>query len=351
MAVATTSQFWNTRMNGGDPTSLTGTNNASFTLSSGSGSVSGDYWSITNGIYAITPTTENLTMFAVFKYSSIPSDDTILMVLDNGTYRVEVKSFNQKLKLVGATTVTSIELDPSMTTVDAVPLVLRLTLDSDGNAKLYMREIIEDDDGNEHFLSVTAKASTSATIQFGNTTGTVDWATVYVTTLGAFSPDELAPSDFATDTLLRMAISIVQTLKDSKRTYLKTHVDDSAIKYGYDVSFSMLSRLTPPFINVILREIRSPTFAALGGGRIDQDYEILVYVTTRGTTHEDAYRTGLNIVGECFDEIYTTTGLKGTTDSLTSYSLELDSKLEDEVKSCTHLLTLSYTRRINTRHR
>jgi len=78
---------------------------------------------------------------------------------------------------------------------------------------------------------------------------------------------------------------------------------------------------------------------------------VLIYVTSRGTTYEDAYRQCLNIVGEVFDELYTTTGLNGTTDSLAEYDLELQAKLDDEVTICTHLLTLTYMRRINMRRR
>ena len=169
--------------------------------------------------------------------------------------------------------------------------------------------------------------------------------------MGAFSPLELAPSDLATDTLLRMGLSIVNSLRDSRRAHLKTHLDAGSIRYGYDISQEMLSRSIPPFIHVVLQGLGSPTFAALGGGRIDQEYDVLIYVTTRGTTYEDAYRLGLNIVGECFDELYTTTGLNGTTDSLYEYSLELQSRMDDEVTICTHLLTLTYMRRLNMRHR
>jgi len=232
------------------------------------------------------------------------------------------------------------------------PLIMRLTLDGSGNARLYLRELIEDDDAQIAYLSVAgASSSGTKTIKWGNDTGNVKWASVYATDMGAFGPDELGPSDLTTDTLIRMGLSVVQAIRNSKRTYLKTHLDDSSINYGYDISNSMLSRTMPPFINVILQRLSSPTFAALGGGRIDQDYDVLIYVTSRGTTYEDAYRQCLNIVGEVFDELYTTTGLNGTTDSLTEYDLELQAKLDDEVTICTHLLTLTYMRRINMRRR
>jgi len=133
--------------------------------------------------------------------------------------------------------------------------------------------------------------------------------------------------------------------------YLKTHLDDSQIRYGFDVSSEMISRTPAPIVNVLLRGIDSPIFAALGGGEVDQSYEVLIYVITRGTNYENAFRTGLNIIGEIFDEVYTTTGLKGTTDSLNEYSLELDHKMNNEHLTCVHLLTLTYDRRINMRRR
>lgn len=356
MAIATTSQFWTTRLNGENPTSpsIAGEqNNQAFAVTGSGATASGDNWQVTDARYNITPTENDLTLLAVFFYTTAPNNDEVLMTLDNGDYKVEVKAdgTTQKVKLVGASTVTSPELDIAMADDEPIPLILRLTLDSSGNARLYMREIMEDDDGSTHFLSVTAASGSSDTISFGNNSGNVKWGSVYVSKHGAFTPDELMPSDFATDTLLRMGMSIVNQLKNSKRMFLKSHMDESAIKYGFDVSRSMLSRLTPPVIHVMLRGINSPEFAALGGGRIDQEYEVVVYVTTRGTNYENAYRLCLNIAGEVFDEIYTNTGLLGTTDSLNDYSLELAHKFDDDDVVCTHMLTFTYLRRINMRHR
>ena len=352
MAIATTTQFWTSRLNGDDPTSPTVTRNNTVFSATGSGaSASGGDWVVTDARYSQTASTAGNTLLACLSYTVVPNADEVLMAIDNGTHRVEVKASSQKVKLVGSSTATSDDLDISMTEENPVPLVLRLTLDASGNARLYMREIIEDDDAQVHYLSVTGASSSANQVAWGNNTGTVKWSSVYASTHGAFGPDELAPSDFATDTLIRMALSIVQTLKDSQRMYLKTHVDDSAIRYGFDLSAEMLSRQPAPFVNVVLRDIRSPQFAALGGGQVDQTYEVLVYVITRGTNYENAFRTGLNIVGEAFDEIYTTTGLLGTTDSLIEYTLELDHRLNTEDMTCVHLLTFTYDRRINMRRR
>ena len=352
MAIATTSQFWTSRMIGENPTSPTITeNNVVFSATGSGASASSGYWAVTNAQYHITPTTSDYTIFTVIKYGSTPSANEVLLSLDNGDYHVEVQASGGKVKLVGATTATSDDLDILMAEDNPVPLTLRLTLDASGNAKLYMREIIEDDDGSTHYLSVTGSSGTGKKINFGAGSGNVQFGSVYVSTHGAFSPDELAPSDFVTNTLLRMALSTVDLLKNSQKTYLKTHVDNSSIKYGFDVSKSMIMRLSPPIINVMLRTLTSPTFAALGGGRVDQQYQTVVYVTTRGTNYENAYRTALNIAGEVFDEVYKNTGLNGTTDSLIEYSLDLDHKLDDDDTVCTHMLTFTYLRRINMRTR
>ena len=354
MSIATRTQYWTSRLNGENPTAPTvaNTQNNEAWAATGSGaSASGGYWSVTDARYHIVPSTTNYTMLSLLKYTTAPDNGEVLMKLDNGTKKVEVHAFGQKVKLVGATTVTSEDLDISMVTDNPIPIMLRLTLDSSGNARLYMREIVEDDDGQVHYLSVAGATGSSARMEWGNNTGSVQWASVYATTFGAFAPDELMPSDFATDTLSRMALSIVELLKDSERMYLKTHVDNSAIKYGFDISNAMLSRMQPPLIHVMLEKIQSPEFNALGGGRIDQQYEVIVYVTTRGTNYENAYRLGLNIVGEVFDEVYRNTGLNGTTDSLNDYNLTLDHKFDDDDTICTHILSFTYLRRINMRTR
>ena len=56
-------------------------------------------------------------------------------------------------------------------------------------------------------------------------------------------------------------------------------------------------------------------------------------------------------MGEVFDELYVNTGVEGTTDSIISYSADLDSKMDDDETVCVHVLTLTYMRRIDMRHR
>lgn len=355
MAVATKLEYWNSRMNGTDPTTLPGSLNDDWGGSGGA--ASGDYWLATNSTtYTITPSTTNLTLVAVFSFSDTadyPAAGTALMVLDNGSYRAEVRSkgSGDKLDLVGSTTVTTRDLDIDKQDDEAIDIILRLTLASDGTANLYAREMIYDDDAVIMFYSVTGSSSSGATVAWGNTDGTVRWASVYYSKFGAFAPDELMTSDFAQDTLARMGMAIVNQLKNSKRMYLKTQVDDDSIVYGYDLSMNRLTKMIPPVIHVVIEGIDSPTFDTLGGTKVRQNYDVRVLVTTRGTNYEDAYREGINIMGEVFDEIYKNTGVKGTTDSIISYTADLDVKIDDDDTVCTHQMVFTYQRLIDMRHR
>lgn len=363
MAIATTNQYWTSRMNGGDPSDLTGygQDNESFTLSGGvggDGSVVGGAWQIASAsggqVWSVTPTTNEYTIITCFKYSSAPADGTVLMKLDNGTHAVEVQASSNanKVKLVGDATVTSRELDLSQTDdFDAVPIILRLTLTSAGTARLYMREIIEDSDAQTNYLEVTADTGSSKTIQWGNTDGTILWNNVYATNMGAFSPDELSTSSFVSDSLLRMGLSIVERLKDSKRFFLKNMINNSSIVYGYDISSQMVSRLAPPTIHVILQSLESPEFDTLGGSRITQNYQVILFITTRGTDYQNSYRTAMEIAGDAFDELYTNTGLQGNTDSLIDYNITFDTKTDDDEVICVHRMELTYMRRLNLLHR
>lgn len=362
MSIATTAQYWTSRMNGGNPANLTdyGQDNKSFTISGSAldGSVVGESWKIVsdNGgqEWSLTPTTSEYTVVLSLKYNTAPSDGTILLTLDNGVHKVHIESTgnNETLRLVGTTTVVTPNLDlTEADTFEALPIMLRLTLASDGSAKLYMREIIEDDDGNDKSLTVTGATGSSKLVKWGNLAGEVTWNNVYVSEMGAFSPDEMSTSPFVTDSLLRMGMSMVQRLKDSKRFYLKNYVDDSSIVYGYDISSQMVSRIPPPSIHLILRQMDSPTFTTLGGTRIEQNFTVVIFITTRGTDYKNAYRTGMEVAGDIFDELYTNTGLLGTTDSLTNYLIQFDTKMDDDEVVCVHRMEMTYMRRLNMLHR
>lgn len=355
MAIATTTQYWTSRMYGGDPSDLTsGQDNESFTATGSGGAVSGEGWAITDQVWSLSPSQSALTLVACFKYTTAPDDGEVLMLLDNGTYTVQVEATGdaQTLRLVGATSTVTRSLDLGMAdTFDPVPVILRLTLDASGNAVLYTREMVYDGLGSASYYSVTGAAGSSGSVQWGNTTGNLLWNNVFVSTFGAFSPDEMSTSPFVTDTLLRMGLGIVQTLKDSQRFYLKNFVDDSSIVYGYDISSQMVSRIPPPSIHVILAKTDSPTFTTLGGTKVDQMFTMTLFITTRGTDYSEAYRTGASILGDVFDELYTTTGLKGNTDSLVDFTVNFDTKRDDDEVVCVHRLEVGYMRRTNMHHR
>tara|TARA_R110000744_G_scaffold26942_3_gene66034 strand:+ start:638 stop:1687 length:1050 start_codon:yes stop_codon:yes gene_type:complete len=349
-------------MNGGIPSSLTGygQNNESFTLAgTGSdGSAVGESWQIASAgsgqLWSVTPSTADYTIVTCLKYSVTPNNDTVLMMLDNGDYKVEVKATgdDQTLKVVGATTVITRDLDLKQADAfDAVPIMLRLTLSAGGVARLYMREIIEDDLASTNYIQINGASGSSKKIQWGNNDGTIIWNNVYVTNMGAFNPDELSTSPFVSDSLLRMGLSVVQLLKDSKRFFLKNQVNDSSIVYGYDISSQMISRIAPPSIHVILQKMDSPDFETVGGTRIRQFFTLVLFITTRGTDYKNAYRMGMEIAGDAFDEVYTNTGLKGTTDSLTDYSITFDTKMDDDEVICVHKMEITYMRQLNMLHR
>ena len=357
MAIATKTQYWTSRLNGTDPASPSGTFNDAWTETGSGGSASGDYWIIdSNGSWSRVPSSTAYTMVASIEFSDaadIPANGTVLMRLDNGVKRVEVRSKGNTstLDLVGATTVTTPDLDLSLAEERPVPVILRLTMDASGNARLYMHEIIEDDDAVTHYLSVTGSSSSSKEVRWGNSDGTVKWATLYFSNAGDFGPDELMPSDFAQDALVRMGLGVVEQLQNSKRLFLKTQVSNSSINYAYDLSSDMVNRIATPSVHVMIKELASPLFESLAGAKISQNYNVIVFVVTKGTNYENAYRLGLNIMGDVFDELYTNTGLLGTTDSLISFNAELDTRKDDDDVVCVHRLDLQYMRRIDMRHR
>jgi len=356
MAIATTTQWWDARLNGENP-ELPDTTNTNTTWSktgAGTPAASGGAWRVSDNDYNFVPTTTAYSMVVCLDYDSAPNAGEQIMFMDNGTYSVGVEvAAGGAFSLVGATTATTGDLDPDMTEEVAIPTIMRLTLTTDGVARLYPLQIIEDDDGAIVYLEVTATndVSGSKKIQWGNNTGTIDWNNVYATTFGAFTPDELAMSDFSTNTLLRMGLQTVQLLKDSKRMHLKNFVDDSAIVYGYDLSSQMITRLTPPSVHVVLQNIKSPNFEALSGTRTRQEYDVKMFITTRGTDYKNAYRLGVNIMGDIFDDLYLNTGLSGTTDSLIAFTSDFDTKMDDDEVICVHVLTLTYMRQVSMLHR
>jgi len=364
MGIAESSHYWVSRLAGNDPTDPYGDFNNAWTLKWGDledGSNQGAYWRVVADPlayehasgqvwkYTIDDSKNDLTLICAIHIEEVVDEDFPILTLDNGTYRVEVRSNGDfsKLKLVGTSTVLTPELDFAMNEEEAVPILLRLTLDSNGLATLYMSEIIEDDDGNQHYIQVTGYASEEQGAFFGNNKGTVDYYLTYFTDFGAYSPDEMDMSDWVTNSLIQTGLAVVETLKSSRRYYLTNHVTDSSIVYGYDLSSnSFVNRVPSPSVHVLTQKIQSPDFLTLAGKRTDQRYNIILYVTTKGTDYKNAYRTGLSIMGECFDELYTQTGLQSGVDSIVSYQASFDSKMDNDQFICVHTLQLTYMKKV-----
>ncbi len=362
MGIAPSSAFWSSRLAGNDPTAPVGDNNTAFTLASGDagdGSSTSGYWRIVSGsggqIWSRTASADgDMTVVAAFKFVSAPDNGETLLSLDNGSKKIELKSKGNttSLDFVGATTTTITDLDLSNTEDRARTLMVRITLDHSGNsAKLYLFEIVEDDDAQTHYKEVVPASGSSAAIKWGNTTGSVDWSSIYYTNDGSYSPDQLELSSFTTNALLRTGLNIVNVLKDSQRYYLKDVVGDANIMYAYDLSSNMISRSEPPAVHVFIKKLDSPTFATLSGTKTDQNYTAIIYVVTKGTDYTNAYRLGISIMGDVFDELYTKTGLEGGIDSLVSYDAELDNKLDPDEVVCVHILRLTYMKRIDMKRR
>ena len=352
MAIATTEQFWTSRINGENPTSPSNTNHNEAWTASGSGAAEGDYWKITSSAYySVTPSSsDDLTILATMFYpnaSDIPADGTTLIRLRSDSHRVEVQSTGTAtgLKIVGATTSTFTDLDLTKAEVEPYITTIRLTLDADGNANMYIHEIMEDDFGTQRYLSVVGTADTTGRdITWGSNDGETKWGSVYATHHGAFNPDELGMSAFYQSTLNRLGLAIRDTLRNSKRGNIK-ELPDSSIVYGYDLSSSMIMRLSPPTIHVIVAGTGSDEFETLGGTSIQTQNEANIMVTTKGTDYQESYRLGLRIMGDVFDELYTATGLNGSKDSIVGYQLALDTKLDNDEMVCIHNLTVVYMRR------
>ena len=178
MAISGRAHFWTSRTAGRDPASPIGANNTAFSLTgTGSdGAVVNNAWRISSAgsgqLWSVAHST-GMTIVAGLKFITAPTNNAVIMSLDNGTHRVEVRSNGDlaKLKLVGSSTATTHDLDLDASEQDGVPVLLRLTLDSSGNARLYMREIIEDNAGANHFLSVTGSSSSSAGAVWGKSIG------------------------------------------------------------------------------------------------------------------------------------------------------------------------------------
>ena len=359
MTVSKTTDFWTSRLDGNDPSAPVGMQNEQFTGSAGA--ANGLNWTINldngYGNYTVTPTTDEYTLWLSFSYTdstNIPQDGALLAELDNGTHQVQLHADGTAggLKIVGATTETFTGLDLIMADADAIPTVIRLTLSSTGQVKAYLFDIMEDDNGailNKTLVGATP-VHASKNVQWGNTYGEVTWYAVYLTTMGAFNPDEMVTSNYSNVTLIQTAFGIIDVLRTARSYNLKNVVQPSGILYGYDISANMAVRSTPA-VHVLIRRVDSPDMYSLAGSSAEYFFQVEVYVVTKGTDYKNAYRQGMEIIGECLDELYSKTGLKGSTDSLIGHDARLNSRLDPDDQICVHILNLRYMRRVDLSRR
>ena len=357
MTVSKTTDYWTSRLDGNDPASPVGMNNEKFTGTAGA--ADGLNWRINsangNGYYQLTPTTSEHTLWIAFSYpdsSDIPSNNTVLASINSGSYYIQLQSDGTKtgLKIVGATTATFSGLDLCMEEVDAIPTTVRITMNSSGECKIYLFDIGENDDGEVLNKTVQGGSTGTSLIQWGNPNGDVLWYAVYLTTMGAFSPDEMVTSNYANVTLIQTAFGIIDVLKTSRSYNLKNVVKPDAIRYGYDISSNMALRYTPA-VHVLIRRVDSPDMYSLAGTSAEYFFQVEIYVATKGTDYKNAYRQGMEIIGECLDELYSKTGLKGSSDSLIGHDARLDSRLDPDDQICVHVLNLRYMRRVDLSRR
>jgi len=349
MAISDKTNFWQLRTDGYDPATVSHNELTAWSKTGSGGSATDSNWVVTDQTMTHTPAAGKVaySVWALIQYNTTPDADEVLMKLDNGTKTVSVKANGATgLKLVGATTTTFTGLD-----LTNEPTVLRLTMDSSGEVKLYRFEIIEDDDAAISYITVAGASGSSRSIQWGNTTGSVKWMNVYATTDGAFSPDEMSPSPFVNDTIIRTGLKVVELLQACSRPYIKGFVDPSSIRYGYDVSATMISRIAAPSIHIVMKNVDSNQIDTLGGHRTLTASQIQVFILTRGTNYKNAYRLCLDIAADVFDEIMTNLGLDFNTDAILGFSLSLDTKMEEDETVCVHQLNFETTRRVHLQRR
>ena len=350
MAIADKTTYWKLKSDGSsDPSVNINPELYAWTLTGVGGSSVNNEWVITNQTVSYTPTSTEYTIWAVIKYITTPLNGTTLLRLHNGSQYVNVvsKGNDTSLGLDGNTDAVFSGLD-----LKNDYTIVRLTLDSSGNARMYVHDIIEDDDAATSYLSVVPiTAVGTKSIQFMNDSGSVSFANVLGCDQGAFSPDELSPSQFINDAFHRVGLKVVETLQNSNRPFLKNVVDDSAIIYGYDISQSMISRLPAPSIYVLQRQVASEALDVLGGHGLTTIAQLQVFILTRGTNYRNAYRACLDITGDVFDEIMTNLGLDANQDAILGYELTLDNKMDDGETVCVHKLSFDTMRRHHLQRR
>ena len=82
-----------------------------------------------------------------------------------------------------------------------------------------------------------------------------------------------------------------------------------------------------------------------------QDSRVEVFILTRGTNYKSAYRRCLDITADVFDEIMTNLGLDFNNDAILSYTITLDTKMDDDETVCVHQLAFDVARRTHLQRR
>lgn len=362
MTVSKTTDYWTSRLDGNNPAQPVGMNNEAWVVDAQgpAGAADGLNWRIngsnTYGFWKVVPTTTEYTMWISFSFNTPPSSGATIAQLDNGTHEVLLKSNgdNTSLQLIGASGATTMitGLDLNMSEDNSIPTVIRLTLSSSGVAKAYVYDIMEDDDGNVLNKTIDGYNTNTGTKRaiWGNGSGDVTWYAVYFTSMGAFNPDEMVTSNYSNVTLIQTAFGIIDVLRTARSYNLKNVVQPSGILYGYDISSNVAVRQVPA-VHVLIRRVDSPDMYSLAGTSAEYFFQVEVYVVTKGTDYKNAYRQGMAIIGECLDELYSKTGLKGSTDSLIGHDARLDSRLDPDDQICVHVLNLRYMRRVDLSRR
>jgi|TARA_R100000482_G_scaffold113633_2_gene56311 hypothetical protein len=347
MSVAGQGVSWSHRLNGEDPASPLGHNQGSWDTTV-AGTVDGDFWKISaSGYNTISTANSGLTMIVSLKYgASIPPAGTILASLDNGVGEIIVKSTGNTTSLTISASGTNDAILPDLDLTQ--PFFFRLTLDNQ-HGRFYPFDMEETETGTTLYIERNSTASTSQ-VSFGCNAGEVLFGNVYYTSDGAFSPSELAPSIWTTDLLVRNGYRIVEVLKNSKRMYLKTFVEDASIIYAHDLSPAVTARLQPPTIFVVVPSLTT-NIEALGGGVVYHDYQVEVFVVTRAADYRYAHRLCAEISGEVVEEIYLRTGQDDNKDAVVDFSSSIDMKLEEDEVICVNHHTFKFRRRSNYRKR
>jgi hypothetical protein len=347
MSVATHSAKWSHRLNGEDPASPIGDNQGTWT-STVAGAIDNDFWKVSaTGYNKIDTTDLTQTMILSLKYDTIPVDGTLLASLDNGTGEILVKSTgvatSLKLEATGATAVTISDLDLTNT------FIFRITLNTHAG-NFYPFDLDEDESGNVISSSITSTGTAGNKVSFGCDDGIVLFGNIYYTSDGAFSTTEMAASIWTSDFLIRTGYRIIELLKASKRMYLKSFVEDASIVYANDLSPTTTSRLHPPTIFVQVPGLSS-SIESLGGGAVNHDYEVEVFVVTKSADFRYAHRLCAEISGEVVEEIYTSAGQNDNKDSVIDFRSSIDMKVDEDEVICVNQHSFKFRRRVNYRNR